>query len=131
MFLRKSKKTCLKRTPIKRVSNKQRAINVEIRRIKRELDDVCCICHRPAINGDAMHLLPRSLYMEYITEPWNIRIGCRTCHEKYDNDLSFRQQQTHIFEHLCKYDEQAARRYFRIYDIRRNESTSNEEAQTT
>lgn len=110
------RKIPMKRTPLKKVGNKQRAINVELRRIKRELPDVCAICGRQHCNGDLIHLLPRSLHPEYITEKWNLRIGCRECHNRYDNDLSFRQQQRHIFEHLKEHDKQAARRYFRIYD---------------
>lgn len=111
------RKIPMKRTPIKRESNKQRAINVELRKIKRELPDVCCICGRRCEGGDLMHLLPKSIYSEYKTERWNLAIGHRyPCHDRYDNDLSFRQQQKHIFERLKKHDEQAARRYFHIYD---------------
>lgn len=106
----------MKRKPIRQVSNKQRAINVELRKIKRELPDVCCICGRRCEGGDLMHMLPRSLFPEHITERWNLRIGCRECHNLYDNNLAFRQQQKGIFEHLRKHDEQAARRYFHIYD---------------
>lgn len=117
--------TALKRTPFKKkprkparkVSTRQQQINRELRIIKRELPNVCCICGKPCEGGDLMHLLPKSIYSEYKTAEWNLRIGHRyPCHERYDNDLAFRKQQTHIFEHLKKHDEQAARRYFRIYD---------------
>ena len=103
------------RKPVRKISVKQQQINRELRRIKRELPSVCAICGRTC-EGDLAHLLARSLNPEHVTEPWNLRIFCRECHDKYDNDLTFRQQQTSIFKHLCEHDERAARRYFRIYD---------------
>ena len=103
------------RKPVRKISVKQQQINRELRRIKRELPSVCAICGRTC-EGDLAHLLARSLNPEHVTEPWNLRIFCRECHNKYDNDLAFRQQQTSIFKHLCEHDERAARRYFRIYD---------------
>lgn len=116
--------TALKRTPFKKkprkpvrkVSTRQQQINRELRIIKRELPNVCCICGKPCSCGDLMHLLPRSLNPEYITEPWNLAIGCRSCHDQYDNNIEFRQKQIHIFGRLKEHDEQAARRYFRIYE---------------
>lgn len=109
------RKVPMNRKPIRRVSNKQRAINVELRRIKRELPNKCAICGRTC-EGDLSHRLPRSLFPEYVTERWNLQILCRECHNKYDNDVSFRQTQREIFEELKQHDEQAARRYFRIYN---------------
>ena len=104
----------MKRKPIRKVSDKQRAVNVALRKIKRELPDFCCVCGKPCLDGDTMHLLPRSLFPEYKIEVWNLRKGHRECHQRYDNDLAFRQRQMHIFNHLCQHDEQAARRYFRF-----------------
>lgn len=117
--------TALKRTPFKKkprkpvrkVSTRQQQINRELRIIKRELPNVCCICGKPCEEGDAIHFLPRSLHPEYITERWNIGRAHRyPCHDQYDNNIEFRQKQIHIFERLKEHDEQAARRYFRIYE---------------
>lgn len=115
--------TALKRTPFKKkprkpvrkVSTRQQQINRELRIIKRELPNRCAICGK-ICEGDLAHLLARSLYPEYITAKWNLRIFCRECHNKYDNDVSFRQTQRDIYEELKQHDEQAARRYFRIYE---------------
>lgn len=105
----------MKRKPMRKVSDKQRRINVELRRIKREMPGVCAICGRTC-QGELSHILPRSLFPEYITERWNLQILCHDCHYKYDNDVIFRQTQREIFEKVKQHDEHAARRYFRIYE---------------
>lgn len=80
--------------------------------VKRNLSEYCCICGRTAT--DAAHLLPRSLYPEYYSEDWNIVPMCRCCHNRYDNDLSFRQKQIELYNRVKEKDEQAAYRYFKI-----------------
>lgn len=89
-------------------------INRELTRIKKNLPSYCCICHRYTSAPQLMHLLPRSLYPEYITEEWNLRIGCPECHSKYDNDRSFRKQQKEIIETVRQHNELAANRYFNL-----------------
>lgn len=91
---------------------KQSTINRELARIKRDLPQYCCICHKYTSTPQLMHLLPRSLYPEYITEEWNLRIGCPECHSRYDNDRNFRKQQKEIVETIRQHDELAANRYF-------------------
>ena len=54
----------------------------------------------------------RISYAEYITEEWNLRIGCPECHSRYDNDRNFRKQQKGIVETIRQHDELAANRYF-------------------
>lgn len=39
---------------------------------------------------------------------------CFSCHNLYDNDLLFRQQQTEIFNRICEFDEIGAVRYFKL-----------------
>lgn len=110
------------RRPVRKVSVKQQQINRELRRLKKEMLDFCEICGKYVGSyGELSHRLPRSLEPKYITEPWNLQILCHDCHEKYDNNLEFRQKQIRIFKHLCEHDEQAARRYFRIYKEEQHE----------
>jgi len=97
---------------MKQISKKQAVINRELAEIKKGLPQYCCICHRYTSEPQLMHLLPRSLFPEYILEPWNLRIGCQECHYKYDNDLSFRKQQKEIIETIQQHDKCAANRYF-------------------
>lgn len=97
---------------MRQTSNKQSAINRELERIKKGLPQYCCICHRYTCTPQLMHLLPRSLYPEYITKEWNLRIGCPRCHGMYDNDRGFRKQQKEIIETIRQHDELAANRYF-------------------
>lgn len=95
-----------------KIGKKQAAINRELAKIKKNIPPYCCICHRYTDIPQLMHLLPRSLYPEYILEPWNLKIGCPECHSKYDDDLSFRKQQGYIIEIIQRHDECAANRYF-------------------
>lgn len=99
---------------MKKVSDKQAARNREIARIKSMKPKVCEICGRPG--NELSHRLPKSLYPEYYTEPRNLQVLCHDCHYKYDNELTFRQRQTKIFRQLLSFDENAARRYFKIYE---------------
>lgn len=95
---------------MKRVSSKQAAINAELRRIKATMGERCAICGGRGC--DLSHILPRSLYPEYVTEPKNLQILCRRCHEAFDNDREFRREQTEIYERAKALDERAAHRYF-------------------
>ena len=97
---------------MKQISNKQAQRNREISRIKHNLPATCAICSKPAV--DAAHLVPKSMYPEHYTNPQNIVGLCRDCHNKYDNNLSFRQRQKRLIERVRSFDECAANRYFRL-----------------
>lgn len=95
---------------MRQVSKKQAARLREFNKVKRELSGVCCICGNLAV--DAAHLLPRSLYPEYYTETWNIVPMCRSCHERFDRDRDFRNQQSELKRIVAEHDELAANRHF-------------------
>lgn len=95
---------------MRRVSKKQAHINAELMRIKSSLPKRCAICGRAG--NDLSHILPRSLYPEYQTDPRNLQILCRECHSRFDNDRDFRRRQTKIVERAKQIDECAANRYF-------------------
>jgi 5-methylcytosine-specific restriction endonuclease McrA len=97
---------------MKQVSDKQTHINRELHKQKKELSKICVICH--GFGNELMHILPRSLFPEYILKPQNLTIGCHECHYKFDNDLSFRQKQTKLFNQVAAFDERAAIRYFKF-----------------
>ena len=80
---------CAALQPMKRVSKSQAEKNRAIAEIKRNLPKVCFICGQPC-TGDAAHLLPKSIFPQYYTEPKNIVRMCRACHNLYDNDKDFR-----------------------------------------
>ena len=72
----------------------------------------CVLCGTPA--NDLCHLLPRSLFPEYITEPNNLVIMCRECHNFFDNNIEFRKQQSKLYEKAKQIDELGANRYFKM-----------------
>lgn len=95
---------------MKQISSKQRRINSELAKIKKTLDTRCAICGREG--HDLSHILPRSLYPEYQTDPRNLQILCRECHRKFDDDRAFRRRQTSIVERARQIDELATNKYF-------------------
>lgn len=97
---------------MKQISSKQAQRNREIINIKQNLPATCAICGKPAV--DAAHLVPKSMYPEHYTNPLNIVGLCRECHNRYDNNLSFRQRQKQLIERVKSFDECAANRYFRL-----------------
>jgi 5-methylcytosine-specific restriction endonuclease McrA len=100
---------------MKKISSKRATQERILKKYRdEELPRFCEICGRPASVG--MHILPRSLYPEYYTERWNIAAGCEECHAKFDNDLSFRQKQTELFNRVKQHDPKAAARHFKIFD---------------
>lgn len=99
---------------IKTTSKKQAKKNREIAKIKASLPPVCEVC-KCRETKDPAHLLPRSTFPEYYSEAWNIAGMCRTCHDKYDNDLGFRQKQTKLYQRVkANAGEQPAYRYFKM-----------------
>ena len=95
---------------MRKVSRKQAAIHAELRRIKATMGDRCAICGGRGC--DLSHILPRSLYPEYVTDPRNLQILCRECHRKFDDNREFRRNQTNIVERAKQIDELATYRYF-------------------
>ena len=86
---------------MKQVSSKQAQRNREVAKIKQSLSPFCVICGKPAV--DAAHLNPQNI------------VGlCRECHNRYDNNLAFRQRQKRLIERVKSFDECAANRYFRL-----------------
>ena len=102
----------MNRKVLKSVSKKQAVRNRELSKIRENLSETCVICGKRSC--DLAHLLPRSLYPEYYTNPLNIVGLCRECHNKYDNNLAFRQRQKRLIERVKSFDECAANRYFRL-----------------
>lgn len=95
---------------MRKVSNKQAAKNREIAKIKKTLSPFCVICGRRG--GDLAHLVPKSCYPEHYTNPLNLAVMCRDCHDAYDADIDFRKQQTELIERVKSFDTLAAIRYF-------------------
>ena len=95
---------------MKNKSKKQVQRDREVKRIKQTLPQSCAICGKIGI--DAAHLLPKSVYPEHYTNPLNIVLLCRECHQKYDNNLAFRKQQTKLINRVKLFDEKAANRHY-------------------
>ena len=81
---------------MKKVSTKQAQKNRELARIKAQKPDTCVLCGRYA--NDLAHLLPKSIYGKYYTEPMNLWKAHRGCHRLYDDHKLFRMQQKHIID---------------------------------
>ena len=71
----------------------------------------CVLCGTPA--NDLCHLLPRSLFPEYITEPNNLVIMCRDCHRLHDDSIEFRTMQEKLYSQALLVDVLGANRYYR------------------
>ena len=97
---------------MRQISRKQAQLNRDVAAIKMNLPPCCAICGRPM--SDAAHLVPKSMYPEHYTNPLNVVGLCRECHNKYDNNLAFRQRQKHLIERVKSFDECAANRYFHL-----------------
>ena len=95
---------------MRQISQKQRRINSELAQLKRKMGTRCEICGREG--HDLSHILPRSLYPEYQTDPRNLQILCRECHRRFDDDREFRRRQTSIVERAKMIDELATNRHF-------------------
>lgn len=83
---------------MRQVSNKQAKRNRDVANIKKALPPYCAICGKPM--SDAAHLVSKSMYPEHYTNPLNIVGLCRECHNKYDNNLAFRQRQKRLIERV-------------------------------
>lgn len=67
------------------------------------------------LDGDLMHIFPKSIYPQYYTEDSNLWIGHRQCHERFDSDPEFRGKQTHIIEIARTFaTEQEINQHFRL-----------------
>lgn len=95
----------LKRTPLKRSTKpiRQRSKKGQLKdrknaEYKKTLKKVCCICGR--FGNDLMHILPRSIFPQYINSTWNLKIGCRECHILFDNNLEFRALQNRLYDEV-------------------------------
>lgn len=108
----------MKRHRVRKISRKQASDNRILAKIKAEMSPICVICGKWCV-PDLMHLLPRSIYPQHKTNPLNLAIGCRICHDKYDNDITFRRKQKHLYEQIKRFDEQGGYRYFKMYEINR------------
>lgn len=102
---------------MKSVSKKQSAKNAELAKIKKakleKSNNRCVICGRYEKNLDLIHLLPRSLYPEYVTKEWNLECACRSCHNDYDNS-AFCRRKSGLYENIAEHDEMAAKKYFQM-----------------
>ena len=106
----------MKRRKPRQISRKQASDNRTLAKIKEGMKPVCVICGKYGAN-DLMHLLPRSTYPQHKTNPLNLAIGCRNCHNKYDMDITFRRKQKRLYEQIKSFDEQGAYRYFKMGEI--------------
>ena len=98
---------------MKIISKKQQQKNNILAKIKSNLEKKCFLCGRPA--NDLAHILPKSLFPEYYTNKRNLIILCRECHNQFDNNIEFRQQKIELYNIAKQIDEQAAKKYFKIF----------------
>jgi 5-methylcytosine-specific restriction endonuclease McrA len=80
----------MKRTRLKKVSDKQRKINIEIARIKADLyykDPRCFFCRKIFTKDDldSTHIVRRSYAQCLETEERNIILACRNHHNDFDS----------------------------------------------
>lgn len=100
-----------------RISESQKKKNAAIAKIKAKLieesGNVCRICGK--YGNDTMHLLPKSIYPEYYLEPRNLIIGCRECHNSFDDVIEFRRSQESLISQCREFSfEFEVTRYFKL-----------------
>ena len=99
---------------MRQISVKQASKNYTLAKIKKGLIEkngcTCVICQ--GYGEDLMHLLPKSIYPEYYLKPENLAIGCRSCHNQFDDQQNFRKLQIDLYDQVCKFDVLSASRYF-------------------
>lgn len=100
---------------MRKKSKKQILKDRTIGEIKKNLPPICEICGKYT-QGDLCHILPKSIWCEHYTNPLNLIIMCRYCHNQFDNSVAFRKLQHKIIERVKSFDERAAIRYFKLYD---------------
>ena len=86
---------------IKNTSNKQAKRNRELAKIKSDLEPICYICGRWGAN-DLAHILFKAGFPQYYTKDWNLIILCRECHNKFDENVDFRREQSKLYERVCQ-----------------------------
>lgn len=99
---------------MKRYSKAQQQKNTLVHKAKNEKENICIVCKNYCESGDPMHLLPKSTFPQYYTEPLNIWRGHRECHKRYDDNKSFRSSLNHIIDIVSKFaTKEEINRYFR------------------
>lgn len=75
---------------MKRKSNKQQAIDAELKVIYQEYlyeNEPCCYCCGTYVGYlDFSHLVPRNYNRRLITHPMNIKLKCRRHHKAWENN---------------------------------------------
>ena len=74
---------------MKKASDKQKKINSELSRIKakkiNKLGRICLFCRRKVSNVDLVHIIRQSYSEALKTDEKNVILGCRECHDTFDN----------------------------------------------
>ena len=100
---------------MKQKSDKQKQKDYTLGKIKKELIEqhgkTCCICQRMC-EPDLMHLLPKGMYPEHYLNPANLVLGCRACHQSFDDNQAFRKLQIDLYDQVAEFDLMNAARYF-------------------
>ena len=95
-------------------SKKQSQKNTLVKKARDSKEHICIICRNYCEQGDPVHLLPRSTFPQYYTEPLNVWRGHRECHRRYDDNKSFRGSLTHIIDIVSKFaNKEEINRYFK------------------
>ena len=51
---------------------------------------------------------PSQFFPEHYTNPLNLALFCRECHNEYDSSINFRKLQTKLYERVKSFDERGA-----------------------
>ena len=97
---------------MKKVSEKQAKRNKELIKIKNGLPEKCAIPYCYKLGTDLAHILPKSRFPEYYTEPKNLVRLCREHHTLFDYDKDFRRMQKDIFKQVAELDFKEAVKHF-------------------
>ncbi len=105
----------MKRTPIRKKSKKQSAIDRELRFVYREMAEtrrhICTGCGTPHQLSHS-HLIPRSRRRDLVADINNITYHCLSCHKKWESGVMANEM--YDFHRNMEYIKSADSEYFNI-----------------
>ena len=115
----------MKRTPIKKKSSKQSAIDRKLRKVYQEIDEtrphLCTGCGSPHQLSHS-HLIPRSRSRDLICDPNNIQIHCLSCHKKWERGVMAHELAD--FQQNMQYIKSVDEQYYHIREQKLDKSSA-------
>jgi hypothetical protein len=109
-----------KRKALQGRSDKQKAINEDLHKVYQEMDAKEEACSGCGANDhlEHSHLIPRSKRRDLVTDPRNIHIHCRTCHEIWEHGSLDERVKLNDFKEIMKYIQEVDPGHYKLIMIK-------------